>query len=293
MKDIKLNSLFYFFEIAKTGSLKHAAVKLHLTQPTLSHQLKSLEKSLGTELFTRVGKKLELNQEGELVMDYCYKVFSLLDEMKISLDLKRKKVVNKLKVGVLPSMSKLSVYRSIAEYIRDQTIKVAIKEENLKYLLLELEKKDLDIIFTDFQVHNYPKSIVQKKLYARKFVAVCNPQCKLKRKPFPHNLEGQPFINFTHESSLHDKINSYLRRNNVVVQNFTEVDDSSLIKEILLNQCFVAIVPYVAVQREIKEKKLKKIADVADIKSDIHILINDDNSNPIVKLFFEEQWNRF
>jgi LysR family transcriptional activator of nhaA len=289
MQDINMNSLFYFFEIAKAGSLKQAAIKLHLTQPTLSHQLKTLEHNLGVMLFDRIGKRLQLNNDGKLVLEHCYKIFAQLQEMKNNIDLKRERPTNQLNIGALPSMSKLSVYKSIAEYIRDQTIKVTIKEENIKYLLPELENKDLDIIFTDFQVHNYPKSIIQKKLYSRDFIAVCNPQCKLKRKPFPFNLEGLPFINYTQETPLHDKINNYLKKQGVVVQNYTEVDDTSLIKEILLNQNFAAIIPKVAVQREIKEKKLKKLGDVLQIKSDIYILINDDNSNPIIKMFTQEQ----
>lgn len=288
MQNINLNSLYYFFEIAKAGSLKQAAIQLHLTQPTLSHQLKSLEKELATNLFNRVGKKLEINQEGKLVLEYCYKVFSQLGDMKNNLELKRNRPTDQLNVGVLPSMSKLSVFHAISEYIRDQTIKVTIKEENLKYLVPELEKKELDIIFIDYQIHNYPKSIVQSKLYSREFVAVCNPKCKLKRKAFPQNMEGLPFINYTMETPLHHKINNFLSKNNVTVQNFTEVDDTSLIKEILINQPFAAIIPRIAVKREIADKIVKQIAKVPEIKSDIYVLINDDNSNPILKKFYQD-----
>lgn len=283
MDNINLNSLYYFFEIAKEGSLKRAALKLHLTQPTLSHQLRSLEKSLGIDLFNRVGRQLVINPEGELVLEYCYKVFSNLNELRNILELKRNNPTEQLNVGVPPSMSKISVFKFISEYIRDQSIKVTVNEDNLKYLLPDLERRNLDIIFVDHQVHNLPKTIVQHKLYQRKFVAVCNPNCKLKRKKFPGNLEGLPFINYTKETGLHEKINNFLAKNNVVVQNFTEVDDTAMIKEILLNQEFAAIIPRVAVEREIKEKKLKEIALVPEIISHIFTLINDDNTNPVVK----------
>jgi LysR family transcriptional activator of nhaA len=291
MKNINLNSLYYFFEIAKEGSLKKAALKLHLTQPTLSHQLRSLEDSLGLPLFNRVGKSLVINAEGKLVLEYCYKVFPNLNELRNVLELKRNRATEQLNVGVLPSMSKISVYKYIAEYIRDQTIKVTINEDGLSSLLHQMENKNLDIIFIDHQVYNLPKTIIQKKLYEGKFSAVCNPKCTLVKKKFPNSMEGLPFINYTKETYLHDRINSWLNKKKVIVQNFTEVDDTSLIKEILLNQKFAAIVPREAVEREIKEKKLKELGRVLELKNEIFTLINDDNTNPVITQLFKDHYS--
>lgn len=288
MQHISLNSLYYFWQIAKAGSLKQAALQLHLTQPTLSHQLKSLETSLNTDLFERQGRSLKINKHGKIVQEYCDKIFSQIQEMQNVLALNITGSIDKLGIGVIPSMSKSSVYDFLAPYIYDQSIRVAVKEDNLKYLLQELEMGELDIIFTDFKIINLPKSILQRKFYKRDFVAVCNPNCKLIKKPFPQNLTGLKFVNYTTETTLNQKITNYLNKNSIKLQDFTEVDDTSLIKEICLNETFAAILPASAVKRELREKKLKKLGNVEGLDSDIFMLIYDDNKNDVLKQFLKD-----
>ncbi len=60
MYKINFNHLYYFLTISKEGSIVKASKKLHMTQPALSHQLKSLEIDLGKKLFDRVGRRLIL-----------------------------------------------------------------------------------------------------------------------------------------------------------------------------------------------------------------------------------------
>lgn len=49
--------LNYFLKIAQLNNMSKAAEQLHITQPTLSRQIKTLEDSLGTKLFNRDNKK--------------------------------------------------------------------------------------------------------------------------------------------------------------------------------------------------------------------------------------------
>ncbi|MFR3288790.1 MAG: LysR family transcriptional regulator, partial [Enterococcus casseliflavus] len=50
---MEIRLLKYFYTIAEEGTISQAAEVLHITQPTLSRQLKELEDELGTALFTR------------------------------------------------------------------------------------------------------------------------------------------------------------------------------------------------------------------------------------------------
>ena len=62
---MELRLLKYFWTIAEEGTISQAAEVLHLTQPTLSRQLKELEEELGTELFVRENRKMILTEAGE------------------------------------------------------------------------------------------------------------------------------------------------------------------------------------------------------------------------------------
>lgn len=56
--------LKYFLAVARHQNITRAAEELHLTQPTLSRQLQELEEELGTPLFTREKRRMELTQAG-------------------------------------------------------------------------------------------------------------------------------------------------------------------------------------------------------------------------------------
>lgn len=64
---MELRVLRYFLEVAREGSITHAARRLHISQPTLSKQLKELEEELGKKLFVRGNYNVHLTDEGMLL----------------------------------------------------------------------------------------------------------------------------------------------------------------------------------------------------------------------------------
>ena len=58
-----------FQMIAQCGTMREAAERLFLSQPTLSHNLKKLEAELGCKLFARAGNQLRLTPYGEIVLE--------------------------------------------------------------------------------------------------------------------------------------------------------------------------------------------------------------------------------
>ncbi|WP_329957930.1 LysR family transcriptional regulator [Microbulbifer celer] len=57
-----------FLAISEQGSVSEAAEQLHLTQPAVSKRLASLEQQLGTPLFDRIGRKLQLTNAGKALL---------------------------------------------------------------------------------------------------------------------------------------------------------------------------------------------------------------------------------
>jgi LysR family transcriptional activator of nhaA len=78
--------LFYFWKVAKLGSIARAAAELDVTQPTISEQIRLLEKSVGRKLFDRVGRSLILTAAGKTVFSYAEKIFALGSELTQALD---------------------------------------------------------------------------------------------------------------------------------------------------------------------------------------------------------------
>ncbi|WP_106767631.1 LysR family transcriptional regulator [Paenibacillus faecalis] len=78
--DIK--QLRYFIAIAEEKNITAAAVRLHMSQPPLSMQLKQLENELGVRLFERSGKSMELTDKGVVLYQKALQLLDSVEEMK-------------------------------------------------------------------------------------------------------------------------------------------------------------------------------------------------------------------
>lgn len=76
---MELRVLRYFVEAAKEESMTNAAQKLHVTQPTLSKQIKELEEELGQKLFVRGNYRIRLTPEGEILYKRALDILEMVD----------------------------------------------------------------------------------------------------------------------------------------------------------------------------------------------------------------------
>lgn len=83
---ISFSKLYYFKTIAELGSISKASEVLFITQSALSKSLHELEEELGHNLFSRVGKRLIINQHGIVLKKKTDKIFAIVDEIKPELD---------------------------------------------------------------------------------------------------------------------------------------------------------------------------------------------------------------
>ena len=77
---MEIRVLRYFLEVAREGSITHAAQRLHISQPTLSKQLKDLEAELGKKLFTRSSFSVRLTDEGMLLRKRAEDILDMVDK---------------------------------------------------------------------------------------------------------------------------------------------------------------------------------------------------------------------
>ena len=78
---MEIRTLRYFLAVAREENMTRAAELLHVTQPTLSKQLKSLEEELGKKLFTRHSFSIRLTEEGALLRDRAEDLVTMADKI--------------------------------------------------------------------------------------------------------------------------------------------------------------------------------------------------------------------
>ncbi len=103
-----LRVLNYFLTVAKEGNITHAADILHITQPTLSRQLRDLEVELGVTLFHRGNRQISLTDAGVLLQQRAAELVTLLDKTQRDLTDQQNLVGGTVSIGcVESSVSKL------------------------------------------------------------------------------------------------------------------------------------------------------------------------------------------
>lgn len=75
MHHLNYHHLYYFYLVAREGSIAKAAKLLHVTPQTVSGQLSTFENQLGYSLFDRINKRLYLNARGKVSYQYASEIF--------------------------------------------------------------------------------------------------------------------------------------------------------------------------------------------------------------------------
>ena len=101
MKWINYNHLYYFWMVAREGGVARASDELMVSQPTVSVQVKELERAVGHKLFDRVGRTLQLTEAGRVAFNYANEMFLLGQEMANALEHQPATRPLRLAVGVL------------------------------------------------------------------------------------------------------------------------------------------------------------------------------------------------
>lgn len=208
MIPINYHHLYYFYVIAKSGSLTKACQTLLLAQPTLSAQLKQLETTMKCKLFERRKQRLYLTDEGRFVLDYAESIFELGQELQDALRDRTPTGKIDFQVGILNGTP-----RSFSQALIECALQcphaghVSAKEGSAKSLITALREHHIDAILTDISIPESTSSDYENHLIAKfpiYFVGARSWQKKLKH--FPTDLEQVPLILPSSPSQIYEQV---------------------------------------------------------------------------------------
>jgi LysR family transcriptional regulator, transcriptional activator of nhaA len=147
---LNYHHLLYFWAVAKEGSLRRASEVLHVSQPSISAQLKQLEESLGAPLFTRTTRRLILTDTGQTVLEYAEEIFSLGRELLTAVRQEPGGRPLRLHVGVADSVPKIIVRQHLTPVFElNRLVRVICREGSLEELITQLAGHKLDVVLAD------------------------------------------------------------------------------------------------------------------------------------------------
>lgn len=150
--------LQYFLAVTREGNISAAAQSLHLSQPSLSRQLRDLEEELGVTLFIRGKRRIELTEEGLILRKRASEMMQLVELTESEISEVKNDIAGNLSIGAGESRSMrrvTAVFRELKEQYPNIRLNIISGDtEDLKDRL-DCGLLDFALIFTDFDKEAY------------------------------------------------------------------------------------------------------------------------------------------
>ncbi len=225
---LNYHHLYYFWVVAKEGSIQRACEQLRLAQPTISGQLRALEQALGEKLFTRVGRHLVPTDTGRLTYRYANRIFSLGQELTETLKGRDPGRPIRFVVGladVIPKSVACWLLRSALSLPRP--VHMICHEGRLDHLLADLALHNLDLVLADCPVPPTIKVQAYSHLLGESGVTLFATRRLVRtyHRNFPRSLDGAPFLLPTLSAGLRRSLDDWLTHQGIRPFVHGEFDD--------------------------------------------------------------------
>jgi LysR family transcriptional regulator, transcriptional activator of nhaA len=233
MNWLNYHHLLYFWTTAREGSIAAACQRLQLTQPTVSGQIKALERALKAKLFERRGRSLALTETGRLVYRYADEIFSLGRELEDAVAGRVTGGGLKFTVGVADTLSKLIVHRLLEPALHlPEEVQLSCIDGDPDRLLAQLTLHELDLVISDYpanprlglRVFNHPLGDCGVTMFGTAELA------GRYRPGFPASLDGAPLLVPAGNAALRRAMDQWFDEIGVRPLIRAEFSDSALLK---------------------------------------------------------------
>jgi DNA-binding transcriptional LysR family regulator len=234
--------LFYFYHVARLGSLTTAEAYLDIAQSAISRQLQQLESDLGVQLLERTGRGVSLTEVGRVVFDKAKGILEEMSNTRTEIELSQRRPKGQISFAA-PSMFVRGFMGRVVERfaLRFPDVRLRVIEAATGQVaeLVAASVVDLGIV-----VHapNSPKVETEPLLVEHMELAVRASDPLARRKSIDRSeLDGLPFIMPANPHGARLLIERYCAAGGIVLDNRIELDSMTLMKEA------VARLPYYAV----------------------------------------------
>jgi LysR family transcriptional activator of nhaA len=232
MKWLNYNHLYYFWMVARHGSVVRAADELLISQPTVSSQLRELEAALGRRLFDRAGRKLVLSDAGHLAFAYADRIFTLGQEMVAALEDNAGQQPLRLAVGIVDMIPKTVVRLLLEPATRlDQPVRMICREDKVDHLLADLSAQRLDMVLSDAPIGASARQRGFNHLLGQCGVTffAANSLAERYKRGFPRSLNKAPMLLPSDTTALRRSLDIWFDANRIHPQVVGEFDDAALL----------------------------------------------------------------
>lgn len=287
--EVNLHQLKVFLLVAEQKNFSKAAAVLGMTQPSISIQIKKLERDLGVRLFDRLRRSTHLTTEGQLVLTYAKRMLGWIASLQSDLEDLRGIKIGNLVVGAsrVPSSTTFPLAFALFKKQYPETnivVKTALSRQVEQWVL----DNEVDLAIVGGDVSS--KFIVREHYYEEELLVVLTPEHRLARKDklLPEEILSEPFL-LPYTGRVAKFVDDALQRKGVVITDYVTLGSREAIKAALAAGFGLTIMPRSAVELESNAGILttKKI-DGIDLQYPVYIIYHKEKHLSRLALTFLE-----
>ena len=278
MVTLNYKHLRYFWMVAKAGSIARAAQQLQRTPQSISGQLQELEATLGTELFRRAGRGLELTDIGRHTLSYADRIFTLGDELLDDLRDRPARRAMEFKVGVAEGVPKAMVYRMIEPALElDEDVRLICREGRLPFLLADLAVHRFDMVIADRPMPSNLNVRGFSHLLGESGLTFFGSPLLLERLPkrFPALLDQAPFLLPGEDAAIRPRLLQWFDEHDIRPRIVGEFDDSALMNSFGQTGTGLFVAPTATAAYLCKQYRVRAVGSTGEVKEQFYAITTE------------------
>lgn len=277
---LNYNHLHYFHVAATSGSLASAAQKLGVTQPTVSEQLRALERALGVSLFQRSPTGLKLTKIGRLAFEQTSVMFRAGERLIEALGHSHQAVPSSLRVGVSSAVTRSITTEFLMPLLHLDGCVPSLETGDSIDLLRRLRASELDIALTETEPPQAARTgLVVALVDNTTLIAVAPP----KVEP-DESWENVGIVQYRATSSYRWEVETFLDEHDYRPRVVAESDDPIFLVEAAMKGGYVAIVPRTVARDALSAGQLRVLARVKPSEhSGVYALYQDSTTADLAR----------
>ncbi len=263
-----------FWATVREGGVSAASRALHVSQPTISSHLKTLETSVGKPLLERGRGAPTLTESGRVMYRYADEIFRLGAELEGSLRGNRAPVAQSLKLGIADVVPKSVAHHIIQPALKGEYGRVLCYEGKPAELLGRLVREQLDAVIADTPVDPHHHVNAFNHLLGESGMTIFAPPADARRyrTRFPQSLDGAPFLLPADNTSMRRELERWFSANDIHPDIRAEFEDMALLKTFAADGLGVFALPTVVEQDVRRQCSAHVVGRVEEVRERFYVI---------------------
>lgn len=277
-----LEQLKTFQALVETGSFTAAARRLFVSQPTVSRQIRRLEKDCGAVLLQRGKKGVHLTLAGERLALYAQQLLALSREALLEVSEAAQASRRVVRIGSGVTTALVTLPRALGDFRRrHRSIRLLMRTGRRAALLEQVVSGGLDLVITTCDA--VPPSVRGIHLFDETLVLVAHPEYWLSHRPQPVDaacLNRASLIAFSSDVGHRQYLDQVLADAGLQPEITMELDNVALILQYVRMKMGVAFIPRPAALNALRQGDLRmiEVAGLPEMVRHKYILLPDRDS---------------